>query len=211
VLNCFVLFRCNPLRYKMKYVAPKSPTMTISRPIAKIQSQRSAVASEDAECQTQHEANPSTFSLKSRGCKGLAYSVIGLALLTVIIAFIQNALTTNHLMKVTPDAAIGNPKLMEFAEKRGAPLFRTHCASCHGEDGKGNTIFGVPNLTDRDWLTALAASAILKRCFSTASARTIPGMEFGRDAGFCSSRTIGNGAHSTDDAWRDPRCDRIPP
>jgi len=73
-------------------------------------------------------------------------------LLTVIIAFIQNALTTNHLMKVTPDAAIGNPKLMEFAEKRGAPLFRTHCASCHGEDGKGNTIFGVPNLTDRDWL-----------------------------------------------------------
>lgn len=35
---------------------------------------------------------------------------------------------------------------------KGAALFVTNCASCHGADGKGLRIFGAPNLTDNIWL-----------------------------------------------------------
>ncbi|MDP2086877.1 MAG: cytochrome-c oxidase, cbb3-type subunit III [Gemmobacter sp.] len=34
----------------------------------------------------------------------------------------------------------------------GATLFEENCASCHGEDGKGNRDLGAPNLTDAIWL-----------------------------------------------------------
>lgn len=36
------------------------------------------------------------------------------------------------------------------AFKMGARLFANNCAVCHGADGGGN--FGIPNLTDKDWL-----------------------------------------------------------
>ncbi len=36
--------------------------------------------------------------------------------------------------------------------RRGAPLFATNCAICHGADAKGNRQFGAPNLTDAIWL-----------------------------------------------------------
>lgn len=35
---------------------------------------------------------------------------------------------------------------------RGAALFATNCATCHGADGKGLREFGAPNLTDGIWL-----------------------------------------------------------
>lgn len=34
----------------------------------------------------------------------------------------------------------------------GEELFLNNCASCHGDDGKGLTDFGAPNLTDAIWL-----------------------------------------------------------
>jgi len=36
--------------------------------------------------------------------------------------------------------------------KRGAALFATNCAACHGTNGTGNRQFGAPNLTDAIWL-----------------------------------------------------------
>lgn len=35
---------------------------------------------------------------------------------------------------------------------KGAELFATNCASCHGTDGKGLREFGAPNLADNIWL-----------------------------------------------------------
>jgi cytochrome c oxidase cbb3-type subunit 3 len=35
---------------------------------------------------------------------------------------------------------------------KGAALFATNCAACHGTDGKGMQILGAPNLTDSIWL-----------------------------------------------------------
>ena len=35
---------------------------------------------------------------------------------------------------------------------KGAELFATNCASCHGVDGKGLREFGAPNLADGIWL-----------------------------------------------------------
>lgn len=40
------------------------------------------------------------------------------------------------------------------AEKRaaGQTIFAANCASCHGDDGKGNADLGAPDLTDRNWI-----------------------------------------------------------
>jgi len=38
------------------------------------------------------------------------------------------------------------------ATPAGKQLFADNCASCHGEDGKGNIEMGAPNLTDAIWL-----------------------------------------------------------
>jgi cytochrome c oxidase cbb3-type subunit 3 len=46
------------------------------------------------------------------------------------------------------------------AAERGKPLFVENCASCHGEDGKGLTDFGSPNLTDGIWLFGDGLEAI---------------------------------------------------
>jgi len=35
---------------------------------------------------------------------------------------------------------------------KGAEVFKTTCAACHGVDGKGNKALGAPNLTDKIWL-----------------------------------------------------------
>lgn len=34
----------------------------------------------------------------------------------------------------------------------GKKLFAAHCATCHGDDGKGKLAQGAPDLTDRNWI-----------------------------------------------------------
>jgi cytochrome c oxidase cbb3-type subunit 3 len=40
------------------------------------------------------------------------------------------------------------------AAERGAKIFATNCAACHGADGKGNPQLGAPNLADELWFYA---------------------------------------------------------
>ncbi len=44
--------------------------------------------------------------------------------------------------------------------QRGKELFVQNCVVCHGEDGKGNTMLGAPNLTDSVWLYGSSEAAI---------------------------------------------------
>jgi len=47
-----------------------------------------------------------------------------------------------------PDANMQN----DFMASQGKKLFDGVCVSCHGVDGKGNTLLGAPDLTDEVWL-----------------------------------------------------------
>ncbi|MCO4787235.1 cytochrome-c oxidase, cbb3-type subunit III [Marinomonas atlantica] len=38
------------------------------------------------------------------------------------------------------------------AVQKGQQLYATNCLACHGAEGKGNHLFGAPNLTDNIWL-----------------------------------------------------------
>jgi cytochrome c oxidase cbb3-type subunit III len=45
----------------------------------------------------------------------------------------------------------------------GKALFADNCASCHGEDAKGNREFGAPNLADAIWLKAQGEAGIAQQ------------------------------------------------
>ncbi len=45
---------------------------------------------------------------------------------------------------------------------RGAEVFKTNCAACHGADGKGNIALGAPNLTDKTWLYGSSEATIVE-------------------------------------------------
>jgi len=48
--------------------------------------------------------------------------------------------------------AVSRQQPVTASARRGAALFATNCAACHGNDAKGNREFGAPNLTDAIWL-----------------------------------------------------------
>ncbi len=46
-------------------------------------------------------------------------------------------------------------------EHAGYQVFKTNCASCHGEDGRGMREFGAPNLADAIWLRSDGSKAAI--------------------------------------------------
>ncbi|MDH5432775.1 MAG: cytochrome-c oxidase, cbb3-type subunit III [Gammaproteobacteria bacterium] len=48
------------------------------------------------------------------------------------------------------------------AAETGKQVFDTQCFVCHGNDGKGNKMFGAPNLTDDIWLYSGSSTNIAK-------------------------------------------------
>ena len=55
---------------------------------------------------------------------------------------------------VTYVQSLSDPSIAATPEQldAGREVFLANCASCHGEDGKGMTDTGAPNLTDRFWI-----------------------------------------------------------
>ncbi len=57
---------------------------------------------------------------------------------------------TAYVQSLSDPALATSPQAAAVAT--GKEIFAKNCASCHGEDGKGNTDIGAPNLTDKFWL-----------------------------------------------------------
>ncbi len=49
---------------------------------------------------------------------------------------------------------------LDAGAQSAQPMFVALCSACHGADGKGNKIFGAPNLTDDIWLYGGSDEAI---------------------------------------------------
>ncbi len=81
-----------------------------------------------------------------------AFAAGALALLVVAASSWRTLRLQGELVRADPDALAADPVLMRFGADRGAPVFAAHCASCHGAAGRGDPTWGVPDLTDQDWL-----------------------------------------------------------
>lgn len=50
---------------------------------------------------------------------------------------------------------------------KGAQIFQSQCASCHGAEGKGNITVGAPNLTDKIWLYGGARATVFETIYNS--------------------------------------------
>lgn len=57
-----------------------------------------------------------------------------------------------QLLRAVPDAISATRELNAFAMARGRTAFARNCARCHGSAGQPDSLHGVPDLRDRDWL-----------------------------------------------------------
>lgn len=78
--------------------------------------------------------------------------VLIMASLLVAAVFAADSYAARQLLRADPDALPSDAMLLGFAVRRGRPLFEARCAACHGASGSGDTVNGVPDLTDNDWL-----------------------------------------------------------
>lgn len=63
-----------------------------------------------------------------------------------------NAAIKDKLIAADLTAIGTDPDLAGYAERAGAAVFRTNCATCHGSGAAGVEGKGYPNLLDDDWL-----------------------------------------------------------
>lgn len=70
----------------------------------------------------------------------------------------MNAALTAEITAQPITEVAANPELNQFAVAKGAAVFRTWCAQCHGS-GAGGAV-GFPNLLDDDWLWGGSLEAV---------------------------------------------------
>lgn len=64
----------------------------------------------------------------------------------------SNAAVKAKLVSTDLNAIGADEQLAQYAERAGAAVFRTNCATCHGSGAAGVEGKGYPNLLDDDWL-----------------------------------------------------------
>jgi cytochrome c oxidase cbb3-type subunit 3 len=89
--------------------------------------------------------------------------VLIMASLLVAAVFAADSYAARQLLRADPDALPADAMLLRFAVRRGRPLFEARCAACHGASGTGDTVNGVPDLTDNDWLYGTGRPAEIEK------------------------------------------------
>jgi len=89
--------------------------------------------------------------------------VLIMASLLVAAVFAADSYAARQLLRADPDALPGDAMLLRFAVRRGEPLFEARCAACHGAFGTGDSVNGVPDLTDNDWLYGTGRPAEIEK------------------------------------------------
>jgi cytochrome c oxidase cbb3-type subunit 3 len=79
----------------------------------------------------------------------LAVIAIGVA---VALLVRQHGLLVARLLRADPDSLPNDKALLDYAQITGRDAFNAHCASCHGQNLRGDPKRGIPNLIDKDWL-----------------------------------------------------------
>jgi cytochrome c oxidase cbb3-type subunit 3 len=81
-------------------------------------------------------------------------AVIAVVLIAAIAvsARLHRERLAHRLLADLPDAAGLDPQLMRFAASEARPIYREHCAVCHGADMRGNPAIGAPALDSPVWL-----------------------------------------------------------
>lgn len=83
----------------------------------------------------------------------LIWIALGLAAaLVIVILVIRSHRSQAAVLRADPEEILDEPALRDTALKEGKAVFAEHCASCHGEAGKGSQALGAPDMTDDDHL-----------------------------------------------------------
>ncbi len=69
-----------------------------------------------------------------------------------LIGGATGAPAAGHRAAPSVDALWADPVARARAIRAGAPLYRQHCAGCHGADARGTASAHTPDLTDGRWL-----------------------------------------------------------
>jgi mono/diheme cytochrome c family protein len=70
----------------------------------------------------------------------------------LVYGSIRTQQVEDELLRLAADDVPSHETLVAFSTERGPYLFVDHCATCHGEDMRGDKHRGVPDLQDSFWL-----------------------------------------------------------
>ena len=57
-----------------------------------------------------------------------------------------------RLLRSDSQSVLTAPWAIGLARTDGARIYASHCAGCHGDEGRGSASLGAPDLSDREWL-----------------------------------------------------------
>ena len=113
------------------------------------------------ELRTRHDAGNANSARLAMMRKAI-YSAGGVLLAIAMAGFIIHRVD-GEIVRHDPDTLPGSAGLMRYGIARGASIFHSHCATCHGKDGAGDASRGVPNLADDDWLYGSGSVSYIER------------------------------------------------
>jgi len=76
-------------------------------------------------------------------------------------SFGKDGILTKEQISSVADYVVSLSDPSVKATDDGKKIFADNCASCHGEDAKGNQEMGAPNLSDKIWLYGAGKTAVM--------------------------------------------------